>query len=239
MRIGIIIQARMGSQRLPGKVLQRVAGKPLLEYLLERLERGTGGLQRVVATSTEAPDDPLEQFCAARGIPCHLGPMLDVAGRFWTAARVFGFDGFVRLSADSPLLDQGLVDWAVRLFCGGAFDLVTNVAIRSFPHGQSVEVVRTSAFARACGTMDEAADREHVTRFFYRNPAAFAIHNFTACQDYSDLQFSVDTPADAQRCAALLSCMERPHWQYGWRELIELSRHLEKTAVAGMATWTR
>src|SRR5947207_1002273 len=116
MRIGAIIQARMTSSRLPGKVLQSMHGRPMLQYLLDRLARAQGVSDIVVATSIDRSDDPIERFCSAAGVACVRGPLLDVAARFHEVLETWPLDAFVRVSADSPLLDQRIVDAAVRLY---------------------------------------------------------------------------------------------------------------------------
>src|SRR5688500_16406077 len=111
-----IVQARMSSSRLPGKVLREEGGKQLLGYLLERVGRCSclGGV--VVATSTEAADDPVARYCAEQGVPCCRGPLEDVAGRFVRVLERYPEEAFVRLTADSPLLDPALVERAAALF---------------------------------------------------------------------------------------------------------------------------
>src|SRR4051794_2173021 len=115
MPTAAVVQARSGSTRLPGKVLREVGGRPLLAYLLERLEHAVLIDGVVVATSDDASDDSVVAFCRTVGADCHRGPVADVAGRILGAVRERDLDAFVRISGDSPLLDQGLVDRAVAL----------------------------------------------------------------------------------------------------------------------------
>ncbi len=141
MKIGVIIQARMSSQRLPDKVLTMVNGKPLLQYLLERLTHCSSIDQIVVATSEDKSDDPIAVFCHEYGALCFRGPLQNVAKRFYMALEKYNLDAFVRVCCDSPMLDQKLIDQGVKLF-NGEYDLVTNTLRRSYPVGQSVEVIR-------------------------------------------------------------------------------------------------
>src|SRR5262249_58928814 len=130
------------STRLPDKVLRTVNAKPLVEYVLERLERASSIDVVVVATSNDASDDALASFCEAARVDCHRGSLNDVGGRILDAARSRDADVFVRISADSPLLDQALVDRAVALLEETGCDLATNVyPTRTFPHDQSVAPV--------------------------------------------------------------------------------------------------
>jgi spore coat polysaccharide biosynthesis protein SpsF (cytidylyltransferase family) len=220
--IGAVVQARTGSTRLPGKVLRSLRGQPLLVYVLERLERARRLDALVVATSTAAVDDAVAELCAAHGVACFRGPLDDVAARFVGAAAAHGLDAIVRVSGDSPLLDQALVDRGVELY-GDDVDLVTNVSPRTFPPGQSVEVVRTEALRAACAEMAEAEDREHVTRHLYAHPGRFRIRSFAAARDYGGLRLVVDTGEDFERVEAILGRMTRPHWDYGLDEVVELA----------------
>ena len=212
----------MTSSRLPGKVLSRVRGKPLLQYLLERLGHCTRLGEVIVATSAEESDAPVARLCRELDVPAFRGPLEDVAGRFLSVLDAFPLDGFVRLSADSPLLDQRLVDEGVRIFGEGGYDLVTNVFPRTFPSGESVEVVRSGTFRRAYPSFDAGEDREHVTRYFYRRSREFAIRNFASDVPLGDVHLAVDTEEDLERFRAMVGRMTRPHWEYPLGELIKI-----------------
>lgn len=222
MRIVAIVQARMSSRRLPGKVLHRIAGKPLLGYLLERLRRCRTLDAVLVATSVHPDDDAIARFCESLGVPCHRGPLNDVAGRFLGALDRTGADAFVRVNGDSPLLDPNLIDIAVTRFKGRDADLVTNVLRRTYPSGQSVEVVRAFAFRRAYRLMTEPPDFEHVTRVFYRLRDRFRLIGFESPTDRSGVRLAVDTPEDLATFAAIVARMGRPHEEYALEEILEI-----------------
>jgi spore coat polysaccharide biosynthesis protein SpsF len=225
--IAVVAQARMSSRRLPGKVLRPLAGTPALQYLLERLERCEQVDRVIVATSAEPSDDPVAAFCEAAGATVHRGPLEHVAARFGEVADRFGLDAFVRVTADSPLLDQALVDHGAALYRKGEFDIVTNVYPRStFPSGQSLEVVRAQALRDALAHMDDPYEREHVTPYFYRRPDEFRIHNFVAGSDDSDLDVSLDTADDARLIETVLERMDRPHWTYSSADVTALAREV-------------
>ncbi|PKN08822.1 MAG: hypothetical protein CVU73_06200 [Deltaproteobacteria bacterium HGW-Deltaproteobacteria-8] len=223
MSIGVIVQARMSSSRLPGKVLREVRGRALLGHLLDGLRQAKGPDTLLVATSVDPSDDAVEQFCRAEGARCWRGPLDDVAARFLGAAEAASLDAAVRICADSPLLDPALVDQAVALFRLGGADLVSNVLRRTYPKGQSVEVVSVEALRLAVRDMAEAEDREHVTRYLYARPERFAIRGFESGTDLGGVNMSVDTEADLARFAAVMARLARPHWEYGWRRLMELA----------------
>ena len=223
MRIGAIVQARMGSGRLPGKSLRSIAGQPMLQYVLDRLQRCPDVDRIVVATSTAPCDDALAGYCEDRGIACVRGSEHDVASRFMSALEREPLDAFVRVCGDRPLLDQALVSRAVGLYRAGDHDLVTNVWPATFPPGQTVEVVRTATFLAAIAGMN-AADREHVTPLFYRDHHLFRIQNFVAAADYSGVRLVVDTEADAQVIEGIVARMQRDHWTYSLDEIVDLYR---------------
>ncbi|HUU27806.1 MAG TPA: NTP transferase domain-containing protein [archaeon] len=228
MPIGAIIQARMGSQRLPGKVMCLVAGKPLMSYLIERLEKCRNLDQIVIATSVDKRDQAVAEYCNKTGLACYRGPHLNVARRFKEVLDKYRFDAFVRLSADSPLLDQRLVDKAVEIYREGDYDLVTNILQRTFPRGQSVEVIRSETYLETYPLMQENDDLEHVTRFFYRDPSGFRIYNIQAGQDFKGIHLAVDTFEDLQTFSAILAAMDRPHWEYDLSEIFRLYLSYQK-----------
>ena len=222
MKIGAIVQARMSSQRFPGKVLHRIAGKPMLQYLLERLNRSDCLDAIVVATSTNKSDAPIADFCQERGVACYQGSLLNVASRFNEILDLYGFDGFVRISGDSPLLDQRLIERALEIFLQNDFDLVTNVLKRTYPKGQSIELLRRETFQAAYKQMAEDLEFEHVTKYFYKNQNHFKIFNFESGYHYGKIQFSVDTPQDMERVATIVAQMNRPHWAYTLDQILQI-----------------
>ncbi len=222
MKIGAIVQARMNSQRFPGKVLHKIAGRPMLQYLLERVTHCRSLDAIVVATSQELSDAPIADFCKKSGVACYRGPLFDVAGRFKEVLDKYKFDVFVRVNGDSPLLDQRLVDKGVRIFHQGGFEIVTNVLKRTYPVGQSIEILSACTFIKGYKLMQGPQDFEHATRFFYRNRKNFKIFNFVSDKDYSKIQLSVDTPEDLRAISLIITRMNKPHWQYGIEEILRL-----------------
>jgi spore coat polysaccharide biosynthesis protein SpsF len=209
----------MASQRLPGKVLMPLAGRPAIDWLIERLEHAGELDAVVVATSDDASDDPLAEHCAARGTACHRGPLDDVAARILGAAEAQSLDAIARVNGDSPLLDQRLVDRGVALLRETGADLVTNVRPRSFPPGQSIEAFTTEALRRSLGTQRDADDREHVTGPLYRG--GFVIERFAIDPPRTTPAVTLDTAEDRARLEAILASLERPHWEYGWEDFAE------------------
>src|SRR5262249_25790921 len=167
----------------------------------------------VVATSSQPSDDALASLCASLGVQVYRGQLDNVMARLLAAADTRSLASFVRLNGDSPLLDPAIVDRGVALFEGRVCDLVTNVFPRSFPKGQSVEVVSVPALKRAAQLTADRDDLEHVTRYFYRHPAEFKIVNFAYETDMGGFQLSVDDPSDLAWFETLVTGMTRPHWE--------------------------
>lgn len=231
MRIGVIIQARMSSTRLPGKVLKQIQGKSVLTYLLERIGRCLGIQYVIVATSTDDSDDRIKECCDDFGIECFRGSLNNVAQRFLDAANNYKLDAFVRICGDSPLLDPLLVDEHVQLFCNSAADLVTNVVSRTFPQGQSVEVLSTEVYCQAVSKMDLPEHFEHVTRYFYHHADEFVIKEIKCPVECNDASFVIDTPADFERITALIEAMDRPHWEYCLKDLLRLDFKMREVSA--------
>jgi spore coat polysaccharide biosynthesis protein SpsF len=191
----VIVQARFSSVRLPGKVLRPLAGRPVLGRVLERIARARRVTHAIVATSDEPSDDAIGRFCEEESVHCFRGPLNDTAERCRQAAERQSADVFVRISGDSPLIAPELIDQAIGLYEAAELDLATNVIVRSFPRGMSVEVVRVAALRRAQAMMVDG-EAEHVTPPFYRRPEDFRIASFASGHAWGDVQLSIDTPDD-------------------------------------------
>lgn len=227
MRVVCLIQARMSSQRLPGKVLREVLGQPLLGYLVDRVTCCKEIDMLAIATSTDQSDNILVEFAETINLAYYRGPLTNVAQRMLDAAKFFQADALVRISGDSPLVDSSLVDRLVKIFRQNPeVDLVTNVQARTFPKGQSVEVVpvRTLNYLVDMGlTADES---EHVTKAIYDAKKAFSIVNVVHDQLLGDLQLSVDTEHDINRFKLILEALGEPYSQHSLEELIDVALRL-------------
>jgi spore coat polysaccharide biosynthesis protein SpsF len=221
MYCGAIVQARMSSNRFPGKVLHEISGKPMLLYLIERLRRCPHLDAIVVATSREESDDKIYSFCEDHDIFCYRGSLTDVADRFISIINIYHFDAFIRISGDSPLLDQKLVNKALDIYKNNSCDMVTNVFPRTFPKGQSVEVLSSQVFCDSYQFFQDDADREHVTTHFYKNKEKYNIINFAAEKNIGYSQLSVDTPQDMAVFEKIVSRMKKPHWDYDLDDILD------------------
>ncbi|RYU82496.1 acylneuraminate cytidylyltransferase [Hymenobacter persicinus] len=202
---GIITQARMGSTRLPGKVLLTARGQSMLAYHVERL-RGSG-LPIYIATTTGPEDDAIEQHAAALGVPCYRGSTDDVLGRYYATARHFGLDVIVRVTSDCPLLDAGLIRAAVdRYVAAGNPQLyISNGLERTFPRGLDFEVFSFALLEQAQQHARSASDREHVTPYIHQNRSGtVVIEQVTRQPDASQLRLTLDTAEDFTLLRTLL-----------------------------------
>lgn len=197
MNDAIIVFARLDSSRLPGKALRPIAGKPLIDRVIDRCLAASRGSPVIVATSDRAVDDAIANHVSRRDVPLFRGAAEDVAGRALACAEEYGLDLFMRISGDSPFIDPALIDRCLDRARDGAADLVTNVFPRTYPAGVSVEAIRRVAMRRIVEETLDIEDREHVTRYAYRRAERFTIENLEAPDDrYSGLSLSVDTPDD-------------------------------------------
>jgi len=192
-----ILQARMSSTRLPGKVMKPLAGRPMIERQLERLRRCETLERLVVATSLDTSDDPLAALLGELGVDVHRGSLTDVLDRYVGAAQAFGVTGdVVRLTADCPLADPGVIDGCVRRRVELGVDYCSNGRRRTYPHGLDVEAFTLEALLTAGREATDPYDREHVTPFIYRHPERFTIGELAQAQDEGYLRWTVDTPED-------------------------------------------
>ena len=224
-RVVAIVQARMGSTRLPGKVLADIGGVPMLVRVVERARRCREVHDVWVATTADGDDDVLEQLCRTRGYRVYRGSTQDVLDRFVQAARLAGADVIVRLTADCPLLDPALVDRTVRTFLDASppADLVVNrlPGARTYPIGLDTEVVSRPALEQAWREAGEPHQREHVLPYLYDPPGRFRVVRLDAEADYGALRWTVDTPQDLEFVRQVVSRLEGDG-EFGWRDVLAL-----------------
>lgn len=198
MTTALIIQARMTSTRLPGKVLLPLAGQPMLARMLERLRLVKHADQIIVATTNQAAADPIVKLCESQGFAYFRGSEQDVLSRYAQAANEAGADTVVRLTSDCPLIDPGLVDTVIEVFSQGSFDFVSNMLEPSFPYGMAVEVFSNQTLQLAHQEATQPSEREHVTAFIYRHPERFRLKSVTQKTAQNHHRWTVDTPEDYQ-----------------------------------------
>lgn len=236
-----IVQARMGSTRLPGKVLKDLEGEPLLTRVINRLQRA-GTIHRVViATTNKFEDDAIVEVCRDRGWDWFRGSELDVLDRYYKAAVAFQADIVVRVTSDCPLIDPAVVDMVVRQFhLKGDVDYLTNtLPPRTFPRGLDVEVIAFSALKRAWNEATDSSDREHVTPYIYKHPELFRLHGHYNRTDLSYMRWTVDTEEDLALVRKIYAFFGSD--RFTWRQLLAafslhpgwlaINRHIHQKVV--------
>ena len=239
----LIIQARLGSTRLAGKVLLPIAGRPMLSYQIERLKRCRLVDRIVVATTTQPADQAIVAFCESEGIACTRGSEHDVLSRYAEAAHAFDADVIVRVTSDCPLLDSQLVDDAVAAYSAGAgVDYVSNMMHPTWPYGMAVEVTSRIALEQAYAEARDPAEREHVTPFIYWRPERYRLKSLTMQPDLSAHRWTVDTPEDFDLVSRILAVLYTRNPRFEMQDVLGLleehpdwpsiNRHVTQKAVA-------
>lgn len=240
MNIGIIVLARYTSSRLPGKALMPLQGRTLLGHVLARIAHAAPGIPLVVATSSDPSDDAIDQYCRRAGVACFRGPLEDVAGRFLDCATAAGWDFAVRINGDNLFVDGNTLREMLAIARTDQFDLVTNVPGRTFPHGMSVEIVRTDFYRRAMASVDSAYHREHVTSWLYENGEAGKRHVFVnhLLPELAGLHLAIDTEDDFRRAAELMHRAGGSILGLGLKEIARLIAPSGKSPWEGKASGT-
>jgi spore coat polysaccharide biosynthesis protein SpsF len=216
-----VIQARTGSTRLPGKVLADLDGRPMLRFLLDRLD-ALAVDEVVVATSTEPRDDAVAEIAQAAGRPVVRGSEADVLDRFISALDAFPADHVVRITADCPLTDPALVERVVARHIDAGADFTANTMPRTYPKGLDVEVARAQALRTAHERATTREEREHVMPFLYRNPETFRLANVRNDEALGHERWTVDTAEDLEFVRATCARLHgQPH--FGWRDVLAVA----------------
>jgi spore coat polysaccharide biosynthesis protein SpsF len=245
MRVVAIIQARMGSTRLPGKVLADIGGRSMLGRVCDRARRAALVDQVVVATTLEPDDQQVVDECACLQVACFRGSTEDVLQRYHQAARAFGADAVVRITADCPLIDPQVIDLVVAAFQKGGQAPISakkgvcsvlkigdcpllyasNTVRRTWPRGLDVEVTTAAALARACREAREPYQRTHVTPYIYEHPDLFRLLAVTqrvpGPQDLGHWRWTVDVPEDLDFVRAVYGRLGGGE-TFSWRDVQQL-----------------
>lgn len=243
MKTKAIIEARMTSSRLPGKVMLPICGKPELELLVERLRRSSLLDGVVIATTSNATDDVLEDLAARLGVECFRGSEDDVLDRVLKAAHATATDLIVEVTGDCPLVDWGILDQLVTIYNGGRYDYVSNTQRRTYPRGLDVQVFSTATLEDVARRTADPVDHEHVSLFIYEHPELYRLRNLESDIDerWWDLRLTLDTQEDytlikrvfeglypenpAFRTAEILALLAaRPEW-------LAINSHIEQKKV--------
>ena len=229
MRVVAIVQARMGSTRLPGKVMKDLLGKPVLIRDVNRIRRAKRIDEVVIATTIKPEDDTIVTLCEEEGWHCFRGSENDLLDRYYRAAQAFNADVIVRITSDCPMIDPGIVDSMVEEFLNlrEGVDYVSNtLPPRTFPRGLDVEVMTFEVLERAWREDNNPALREHVTPYIYRSPETFRLHRVANEADLSHHRWTLDTPEDLAFIRAVYGHFGNDH--FTWTDALRyLDQHPE------------
>lgn len=204
-----IIQARMNSTRLPGKVLMKINGITTIECLLEQLSHSKLLTNKIIATTTEEVDDQLVKITKSLKVDSFRGNQSDVLDRYYMCAKQFSIKNIVRISGDAPLIDPNLVDRTIQLYLKSNFDYVNNFAKNRFPIGTEVEVFSFSTLERAWQNAAKPSEREHVTSYIYNNSDKFSIGSLEHTRDLSNLHWTIDRKEDLDLVKTIYKNIDR------------------------------
>jgi spore coat polysaccharide biosynthesis protein SpsF len=225
MKTVAIIQARMSSSRLPGKVLKEAGGRPLLERMVERVRKANRLEETLVATTIDPTDDPIEEFCQKIGIDVFRGSLLDVLDRYYQAALLHKAETIVRLTGDCPFIDPTLIDETLALMENEKADFACNRLpppfTRTFPIGLDVEAVSFSALETAWNQAKEKHEREHVMPYFYEVPNRYKVVKLDNPINYGSLRWTVDTVEDLEFVRSVYTALNNRN-DFTWLEVLKL-----------------
>lgn len=211
-RIIATIEARMGSSRLPGKVLKPFHQTNVLDFMVRRVRHSSLVDDIVVATSVDPRDREIAKFCERAAISCFRGSEADVLDRVYSAAKSADATVVVELTGDCPLIDARIIDQMIMGFFVNDVDYHTNSVFRSYPDGMDVQIVKLSALRQAWQDSSDVYDREHVTPYIYNNPHLFKISHQVASMDefWPELGLTLDEELDYQFLSDLVKAVENP-----------------------------
>jgi spore coat polysaccharide biosynthesis protein SpsF len=235
-----IIQGRMSSSRLPGKILADIAGQPMLQRVFIRTSRAASVFQTLFATTTDPSDDPVAEYCDFSGIPFTRGSQFDVLDRYYQAAKSAKADVVVRITADCPVIDPELIDNVVNTLLEDEYDFVCNRLpppwTRTYPIGLDVEACTFKVLEKAWKEAKEPQHREHAVPYFYEDveltrqsrtletgfsPRGYNIALLHHITDFGDYRWTVDTPEDLEFMRQVYSRFDGRD-DFTWKEVLEL-----------------
>ena len=239
MNVVAIIQARMGSTRLPGKVLKNIGARTMLARVVRRIRRASHIDEVVVATTTEPADAHIVAECETLRVSSYRGSEEDVLDRYYETARAYEADVVVRITSDCPFIDPGLADQIIEAFHKYGADYTSISLMRSYPRGLGAEVTTREALERAWEEAEEAYQRVHVTPYLYEHPERFDLHSVTHDEDLSYHRWTVDTADDLTFARAVYERFDGDgfSWQEVLRvlekepELMDINNHVEQKSL--------
>lgn len=220
--IGIIIQARTGSNRLPKKVIKKIEGKTVLEHVVERAKIIKNGNKVILATTDKKDDDILEKIAKELNINVFRGSENDVLDRYYKTAKLFNIDPIVRITADCPLIDPKIIEKVIKFYIQGDYDYVSNVRPVSYPDGQDVEVFSFKTLEKTWNEAKLDFDREHVVDYIWKNPQTFRIGNVANNKDISSIRLTLDEKEDMILIKKIYKELYNKNHFFGLQEILQL-----------------
>jgi spore coat polysaccharide biosynthesis protein SpsF (cytidylyltransferase family) len=218
-----IIQARMGSTRLPGKVMLEISGRPILWHVIDRVSKSKLIDGLIVATTVNSEDDLIEKFCNQIQIPVFRGSEDDVLDRYYQCARKFNVENIVRITADCPLHDPSVIDLVIERYRQGNYDYVSNTVPPTYPDGIDVEVFSFKALDSAWRNASLVSEREHVTPYIKKHRDIFKINNVVNKEDLSFYRWTLDQAEDLEFIQKIHKKFEEIHMdEFYMQDIIEL-----------------
>lgn len=219
MKTVAIIQARMGSTRLPGKIMKLLAGKTVLEHVIERVTKSKEINEIVIATTTNEQDDLVVGEAQRLGVKSFRGSEEDVLSRYYYAAKKYNAQIVIRITSDCPLIDFEVVDSIIRNFKSNSFDYISNTLNRTFPRGLDCEVFSFDALEKTFQNAKVKYQKEHVTPYIYENNHLFKINQYCSDEDNSNFRCTLDTYEDYELIKAIL---ERINEDFNYQDLLSI-----------------
>jgi len=222
-KITAIIQARLGSSRLPGKTLMTIKGETLLGHLINRVKISRYITDIIIATTTHKKDDAIIAFVKEKGLKVYRGSEEDVLDRFYKTAVEYGAESIVRVTPDCPMLDPDIMDRVISKYLEGTYDYVSNTMPPTYPDGYDAEVFSFSALEKAWKETTLYSEREHVTPYIYKHPDLFRLYNVKKDgEDLSWMRFTVDTPRDYEFVSKIFEKLNRVNAIFYMDDILKL-----------------
>jgi spore coat polysaccharide biosynthesis protein SpsF len=230
LKIGILVFSRYSSRRLPGKVLKPINDKPMLSYLLDRLMLKYDKNQIVLATSDEISDDKISEFANEYGVNCFRGSLPNVALRFMEAAKSMKFDYAVRITGDSVFIDTEIIEKLISKIEGG-YDLISNRKYKTYPIGQTIEVIKIDTFEKMYPKFSTPEHFEHVTEYFYNNEEEEGLniyHHKNEDGIFSEISLAIDTHEDFVKASSVIHAAGKNINTLNYKSIYQMYTNLKK-----------
>jgi len=239
----VIIQARMGSTRLPNKVMKDLCGKPVLWHVVNRLKHSKYISDIVIATTALPEDDAIQKFCEENNLKYYRGSSENVLSRYYEAAGKYEAETVIRITSDCPVIDPVLLDEMIVDFNNSNADYMSNSLLRTFPRGLDAEIFSFKVLEKTYKEASKQYELEHVTPYIYQHPELFSLKNFANVTDYSYHRWTLDTEEDYKLLQEIYNNLYDEVKLFQWKdilklvelkpELLEINKHIEQKKLGG------